>query len=108
QRKLWKMRRDCNRTHPKPCSSRVIINIGCCTITGWPKRHLHASAKCCQVTPRSYMLLQQLRETRDIGTKVLPIGNGVSPSIRGIRRYSLKWHLHMPHFDNSQERKSCT
>src|SRR5678816_1374985 len=102
------MRRNCNRTLPKPSSSPVITNIGYCTITNWPKPLLDASARCCQVTAGSYTPLQQLREAKDVGTKVLPIGNGASPSIRGIRRYSLKWRLHMRRFDNSQERKSCT
>ena len=70
-----------------PALHRVIINIGCCTITDWPKPHLDASAKCCQVTARSYTPLGQLREARDIGMKVLPIGSGASPSIHGIQRY---------------------
>src|SRR5260370_40567522 len=87
QRKLWKMRRNCNRTRPKPCSSRVITNIGYCTITGWPKPHLDASAKNYRATARSYTPLQQLREVRDIGMKVLPIANGASPSIHGIQPY---------------------
>jgi hypothetical protein len=64
---------------PETCSSPVTINIGCCTITGWPKPHLDASAKCCQVTARSYTRSRQLREVRDIGMKVLPIGSGASP-----------------------------
>src|SRR5262245_61992394 len=102
------MRRNCNPMHPKPCSSPVIINIGCCTITRWPKPHLDASVKCCQVTARSYMPLQQLHEARDIGTKASRIGNGASPSIREIQPYLLKWHLHTPRFDNSRKRKSYT
>src|SRR5882724_9940513 len=73
------MRRNCNRTRPKPCSSPVIINIGCCTITDWPKPHLDASAKCCQVTARSYTPLGQLHEAKDIGMKVLPMGAGPRP-----------------------------
>src|SRR4029450_10617275 len=100
------MPRNCNRIHPKLCSSPVTINIGCCTTTGWRKPPLNASAKCCRVTARSYTPLRQLRETKDVGMKVLPIGNGDSTSIHGIQRYLLKWHLHTQRFDNSQKRKS--
>src|SRR6266513_4406266 len=108
QRQLWKMRRDYNLTQPKPCSSPAIINIGCCTIPGWPKPPSNASAKNCRVTARSYTRSQQLREARDIGLKVLPIGNGASPSIREIRPYLLKWHLHTRRFDDSRQRKTST
>src|SRR5215470_3401117 len=108
QRKLWKMRRDDNLTPPKPCSSPAIINIGCCTIPGLPKPPSNASAKNYRVTARSYTRSQQLREARDIGMKVLPIGNEASPSIREIRPYLLKWPLHTRCFDNSRQRKTST
>ena len=34
---LWRMRRDWSRTRLKPCSPWVIINTGCCVITGLAK-----------------------------------------------------------------------
>ena len=34
---LWRMRRNWSRTRLKPCSPWVIINTGCCVITGLPK-----------------------------------------------------------------------
>jgi TolB-like protein len=40
-KKLWSTRKDYSRTHPKPFFSWVIINIGCCTITGWPRLPSH-------------------------------------------------------------------
>ena len=41
-RRLWRMRRNWSRTRPKPCSHWVIINTGCCVITGSPKPPLVA------------------------------------------------------------------
>ena len=49
---LWRMRRNSSRTRPKPCSPWVIINTGCCVITGMPKPRSSASAKCYQATAR--------------------------------------------------------
>ena len=37
-KELWSMRRNSSRTRPKPSSPWVITNIGCCAITGLPKR----------------------------------------------------------------------
>ena len=34
---LWRMRRNWSRTRLKPCLPWVIINTGCCVITGLPK-----------------------------------------------------------------------
>ena len=45
---LWRMRRNLSRTRLKPCSPWVIINTGCCVITGLPKPRSSASAKCYQ------------------------------------------------------------
>ena len=45
---LWKMRRNWSRTRLKPCLPSVIINTGCCLITGLPKPRSIASAKCYQ------------------------------------------------------------
>ena len=53
----WRTRRNSSRTRPKPCLPWVIINIGCCVITGSPKPRLGASAKCYQVAARSQMAL---------------------------------------------------
>ena len=50
---LWRMRRNSSRTRLKPCSPWVIINIGCCVITGLPKPRSSASAKCYQAAARS-------------------------------------------------------
>ena len=52
---LWRMRRNWSRTRLKPCSPWVIINTGCCVITGLPKPRSIASAKCYQATARSHM-----------------------------------------------------
>ena len=49
---LWTMRRDSSRTRPKPCSPWVIINTGCCVITGLPKPRSSTSAKCYPVVAR--------------------------------------------------------
>jgi TolB-like protein len=38
----------------KPCSRWVIINTGCCVITGLPKRRSIGSAKCYPTTARSH------------------------------------------------------
>ncbi len=65
-----------------PALPWVIINTGCSAITSWPRPPSSRSAKCCQVTARSYTPLPQLRDARDFGMKVLPTGSGVSPSIR--------------------------
>ena len=54
---LWRMRRNCSRTRLKPCSPWVIINIGCCVITGLPKPRSSASAKCYQAAARCHMAL---------------------------------------------------
>ena len=43
---LWRMRRNWSRTRLKPCLPWVIINTGCCGITGLPKLRSVASAKC--------------------------------------------------------------
>ena len=43
---LWRMRRSCSQTLPKPCSPWVITNIGCCEITGSPNVCWPSSAKC--------------------------------------------------------------
>ena len=51
---LWRMRRNWSRTRLKPCSPWVIINTGCCVITGLPKPRSVASAKCYQATARSH------------------------------------------------------
>ena len=37
-KELWSMRRNSSQTRLKPCSPWVITNIGCCAITGLPKR----------------------------------------------------------------------
>ena len=50
---LWRMRRNWSRTRLKPCSPWVIINIGCCVITGLPKPRSSALAKCYQAAARS-------------------------------------------------------
>ena len=52
---LWRMRRNWSRTRLKPCSPWVIINTGCCVITGLPKPRSVASAKCYQATARCHM-----------------------------------------------------
>ena len=49
---LWRMRRNWSRTRLKPCSPWVIINTGCCVITGLPKPRSVASAKCYQAAAR--------------------------------------------------------
>ena len=52
----WTMRRNSNRTRPKPCSPWVIINTGCCVITGSPNLRSASSAKCYQAAARSHLL----------------------------------------------------
>src|SRR5262249_60005914 len=47
-KKPWKMHRNFNRTRPRPCSLWVIINTGCCVITGLPKARSVALAKFCR------------------------------------------------------------
>ena len=45
-----------NRTRPKPCSRRLITNIGCCGITSLRKRHSAASGSFCRAAA-TYLLL---------------------------------------------------
>ena len=54
---LWRMRRNWSRTRLKPCSPWVIINIGCCVITGLLKPRSTASAKCYQAAARYHTAL---------------------------------------------------
>ena len=49
---LWRMRRDWSLTRLKPCSPWVIINTGCCVITGLPKPRSSVSAKRYQAAAR--------------------------------------------------------
>ena len=48
----WRTRRNSSRTRLKPCLPWVIINIGCCVITGLPKPRSSASARCYQAAAR--------------------------------------------------------
>ena len=67
---LWRMRRNWSRTRLKPCSPWVIINTGCCVITGLPKPRSSASAKCYQAAARSPMALGLSCPTRGtLGSK---------------------------------------
>ena len=76
---LWRMRRNWSRTRLKPCSPWVIINTGCCVITGLPKPHSSASAKCYQAAARCHMPSAQLPDARDTGMKALPTSSKPSP-----------------------------
>ena len=49
----WRMRKNSSRTRPKRCSPWVIINTGCCVITGSPKPRSFASVKCYRAAARS-------------------------------------------------------
>ena len=51
---LWRMRRNWSRTRLKPCSPWVIINTGCCVITGCQNHVRVASAKCYQAAARCH------------------------------------------------------
>ena len=53
----WRTRRNSSRTRPKPCLPWVIINTGCCVITGLPKPRSGTSAKCYQAAARSHTAL---------------------------------------------------
>ena len=69
---LWRMRRNWRRTLLKPCSPWVIINTGCCVITGLPKPRSVASAKCYLAAARCHMRSAELPDARDTGMKALP------------------------------------
>ena len=51
----WRTRKNSSRTRPKRSSPWVIINFGCCVITGSPKPRSKSSAKCYRVEARSHM-----------------------------------------------------
>ena len=76
---LWRMRRNWSRTRLRPCSPWVIINTGCCVITGLPKPRSSASAKCYQAAARSHRPSAELPDARDTGIKALPTSSKPSP-----------------------------
>ena len=69
---LWKMRRNWSRTRPKPCSPWVIINIGCCVITGSAKTTFGRVSKMLPGNSEVLMPSAQLPDARDTGMKALP------------------------------------
>ena len=85
---LWRMRRNWRRTRLKPCSPWVIINIGCCVITGLPKPRSSASAKCYQAAARCQCALGELPDARDTGIKALPTSSKPSPWTHVMWSYS--------------------
>ena len=56
-KELWRMRRNCSRTRPKPSSPWVIINILVLRDYGLPKPRSGSLAKCCQAAARSHAAL---------------------------------------------------
>ena len=89
---------------PKPCSPWVIINTGCCVITGLPKPRSVASAKCYQAAARSQWPSAELPDARDTGIKALPTSSKPSPWTHVMWSYLRTRHGLTPCFDNSRPR----
>ena len=102
-KKRWRTRRNSSRARPKPSSPWVIISITYCVITGLLKPRSDSSAKCCQAAVRSLLPLPLLPYARDTGTRALPAGSKLSPSIRRTYRYLIKRHSLSRCFGNSRQ-----
>ena len=84
---LWRTRRNSSRTRLKPCLPWVIINIGCCVITGLPKPRSGALARCYQAAARSEGPSDELPDAKETGMKALPTSSKASPSIHVMWSY---------------------
>ena len=78
-------RKNSNRTRPKPCLRRLIINTGCYGITSLPKRHSAASGNFCRAAAKPLLLSPSSHDDKDSGIKALPTGSKLLRSIRATR-----------------------
>ena len=101
---LWRTRRDWSRTHLKPCSPWVTINIRCSRDYGLPKRRSIASAKCYQATARHPSPRLSCPTRGTLGIKALPTSSKPLPWTHVTSSYSTTWHPTTLCFNNSRPR----
>ena len=93
-----------SRTRLRPCSPWVIINTGCCVITGLLKPRSSASAKCYQAAASTHKPSAMLRDARDTGIKALPTSSKPSPWTHVMWSYLSTRRRLTACFDNSRQR----